>query len=254
MYIYRCQLTLMEKTFFSSRETSNYYYTEPLIGNYALSYAMGLCPSRYASDGSIHYLADLGNLNDQEVYITPATIQGEPRFFIEQFNAQPESYWFAMGSGVLVTRPDGAQMEQDNKVWYIHKPGKRRKKVSATNRPQYGRIRYLAVGNQAVFYVLSQSPMKLPSYIRLGKFMSKARLLSEEVKHTRKEDEAYQVAFLLNPADLGAKTTLQTYDLVTVPPSPLVKNARLHGPTYALAGNVRLPIGMRFGIEMLEDD
>lgn len=251
MHIYRCQLTLMEKTFFSSRETSNYYYTEPLIGNYALAYAMGLCPSRYESDGSIHYYTDLNDLNERGVYVTPATIMGQPRFFVEQFNAQPESYWFAMGSGVLVTRPDGTRMEQNNKVWYIHRPDGGRKKVSATNRPQYGRIRYLAVDNRAIYYVLSQAPLQLPSYIRLGKFMSKARLQYEKIDYSTEESAAYQVPFLLNPADLSEKTQLQTYDLVTVPPSPLVKNAHLRGPSYKLPGIVQLPVGMRFGIEAL---
>lgn len=38
MHIYRCRITLMEATFFSSREASATYYTEPLIGNIALGF------------------------------------------------------------------------------------------------------------------------------------------------------------------------------------------------------------------------
>ena len=51
--IYRCDLTLLEPTFFSSREISNYYQTAPLIGNYALAYALGLCHSPYYNNGKI---------------------------------------------------------------------------------------------------------------------------------------------------------------------------------------------------------
>ena len=248
MHIYRCRLTLMEKTFFSSREVSNFYYTEPLIGNYALAYAMGFCQSPYFNNGTIHYRQHLGELNERGVYITPATIQGQPRFLVEQFNAQPETYWFAMGAGVLVTRPDGSQMEQDGKVWYVHPPEGRPKKVNATNRPQFGRIRYLAVGNEAVYYVLSREPIQVPSYIRLGKFMSKARVESRELEYRETEAEDLSVSFLLNPADLGAETDMKLYDLVAVPPTPLVKNALLSGPFYRLNDGTMLPAGMRFGV------
>ena len=34
MHIYRCELTLLEATFFSSREVSATYQTEPLIAYY----------------------------------------------------------------------------------------------------------------------------------------------------------------------------------------------------------------------------
>ena len=99
MHIYRCELTLMEATFFSSREVSNTYQTEPLIGNIALAYAFGFCQSPYFNDGTIYYKPHLGALNERGVYVTPATVMGKPRFTIGQFNAQPDSYWYAMGAG-----------------------------------------------------------------------------------------------------------------------------------------------------------
>jgi CRISPR-associated protein Csc1 len=246
MHIIRCRLTLMEKTFFSSREVSNLYYTEPLIGNYALAYALGLCQAPYFNNGTIYYNQHLSALNERGIYVTPATLVGQPRFFVEQFNAQPETYWFAMGSGVLVTRPDGCQMEQNGKVWYVRAP-EGRKKVNAANRPQFGRIRYLAIGNTGVFYVLSQSPISLPHYLRLGKFMSKARLESEAIKYQELDAENIQVPCLLNPADLGPAISMLLYDLITVPPTPLVRNALLSGHFYKLDDGTILPAGMRFG-------
>jgi CRISPR-associated protein Csc1 len=251
MHIYRCQLTLKEKTFFSSREISNCYYTEPLIGNYALAYAMGFCQSPYFNDGSIYYRQHLGALNEQGVYVTPATVQGQPRFFVEQFNAQPEAYWFAMGKGVLVTRPDGHRMEQDRGMWYARSSSGERTMARPANRPQFGRIRYLAVGNEAVCYVLSRKPISLPDYVRLGKFMSKARVASQEVTYREEAVEHHIAPLLLNPADLGPETELHLYDLVTVPPTPLVKNAQWSGPCYRLEDKAFLPTGMRFGVEEL---
>ena len=41
--IYRASLTLKEHTYFASREIGIFYESEPLIGNYALAYALGLC-------------------------------------------------------------------------------------------------------------------------------------------------------------------------------------------------------------------
>ncbi len=251
MYIYRCQLTLMEKTFFSSREISNCYYTEPLIGNYALAYAMGFCQSPYFNDGTIHYRQHLGALNQQGVYVTPATIQGQSRFFVEQFNAQPETYWFAMGRGVLVTRPDGCQMEQVSGTWYARDASGNRTMARPANRPQFGHIRYLAVGNEAVCYVLSPDPIEIPGYIRLGKFMSKARVVSQSLDYQEVAEEHVSIPLLLNPADLPDGIRIELYDLVTVPPTPLVRNALLSGDFYRLDGGTRLPKGMRFGVEGL---
>jgi CRISPR-associated protein Csc1 len=249
MHIYRCTLTLMEKMFFSSREVSNCYYTEPLVGNYALAYAMGFCQAPYSNQGEIHYEAHLSALNERGLYVTPATVLGEPTFHVEQFNAQPETYWSAMGAGVLVTRPDGARMEQSGKVWYVHPSGGgRRKKVNPANRPQFGRVRCLAAENVAQAYVLSREPIAIPSYIRLGKFMSKARVAAAELTHEEAEAEERTVPQLLNPADLPADATLHLYDLVAVPPTPLVRNALLSGRFYRASDGCWLPAGMRFGL------
>lgn len=255
MHIYRCELTLMEPTFFSSREVSAYYQTEPLIGNIALAYAFGFCQAPYFNDGTIHYREHLTALNERGVYVTPATIVGEPRFSLGQFNAQADAYWYGMGKNVLVTRPDGGWHEYDSqrKVFYIHWPDGRRTMARAEMRPQLGKIRFLAIGNRAVAYVLSAEPLRLPAYIRLGKFMSKARVDSEEVSHQELEAEGVQVPFLLNPADLLSEWRLEIFDLISVPPMPLVRNAVLSGRFYRLADGVMLPAGMRFGIEKLNE-
>ena len=252
MHIYRCELTLMEPTFFSSREVSATYQTEPLLGNIALAYAFSFCQAPYFNDGTIYYKEHLSELNERGLYVTPATIVGKPRFTIGQFNAQPDSYWYAMGAGALVTRPDDGRAVGTGKTWRIVRADGRRSKIGAASRPQYGRIRFLAIGNHAVGYVLSRDPLILPRYVRLGKFMSKARVSVEEVATEGVEREGAVIPFLLNPADLPPEMPLTTFDLISVPPTPLVRNARLSGRFHRLKDGTLLPVGMRFGVGHLE--
>jgi len=248
MHIYRCQLTLMEATFFSSREVSATYQTEPLIGNIALAYALGFCQSPYFNDGTIHYKEHLGDLNKRDIYVTPGTIVGQPRFTLGYFNAQPDSYWYAMGAGALVTRPDDSWAEGAGKTWRILRADGTRNKIAAESRPQYGRIRFLAIGNRAVGYVLSRHPLAIPRYIRLGKFMSKARIEVTEMPYEVIKRENRSIPFLLNPADLLPDMPPTVFDLISVPPTPLVRNARLSGQFYRLKDETLLPVGMRFGV------
>ena len=251
MHVYCCDLTLMEPTFFSSREVSATYQTEPLIGNIALAYAFGFCQSPYFNDGTIYYKDHLGALNDRGLYVTPATVKGEPRFSIGQFNAQPDSYWYAMGAGAIVTRPDGGWAAGAGKTWRIVRADGRRSKVAAESRPQYGRIRFLALGNRATGYVLSRESLEIPRYIRLGKFMSKARVEVDEVAVEEVEQDRVAIPFLLNPADLPPGMKLTMFDLISVPPTPLVRNALLSGRFYRVKEGSLLPVGMRFGVEGL---
>jgi CRISPR-associated protein Csc1 len=254
MNVYRCRLTLLEPTYFSSQEISNYYQTAPLIGNYALAYALGLCRAPYFNDGAIHYREHLGGLNERGVYVTPATLTAAPRFTLAQFNAQPDAFWYAMANNVIVTRPDGAWMENRGKKWHvIRQPGDVGKAVGLENRPQHGRIRFLSIGNTAEFYLLSREPYLLPAYIRLGKFMSKARIEAALVAAAEVEAASVAVPFLLNPNDFGPTTALVAFDLVNVPPTPLVRNSLMAGRFYRLDEAIHLPVGMRFGVDVLPE-
>ena len=248
-HIYRCAIELMESTFFSSREVSAIYQTEPLIGNYALAYAFGFCQAPYRTAGAPRYSEDLGGLNRRGLYVTPATIQGAPRFTVGEFNAQPETYWYAMGNNLLVTRPDGTWAENRTSSWYIiERPGETGRKLGVENRPQHGRIRYLAIGNVAYCYILSEEEITIPRYIRLGKFMSKARITAEQVAFEPVNAENVTIDFLLNPADLPADLNMALWDTINVPPTPLIKNLRCSGAFYRLDRSRYLPAKMAFGV------
>jgi CRISPR-associated protein Csc1 len=239
---------LLENTFFSSREMSDLYQTEAFIGHIALCYALGLAPSRYYTEPRrVYYRDDLAALNEQGVYVTPATIQGTARFVLGQFNAQPESYWSAMGNNILVTAPEGMWAERKQQAWYIT-DGTHRSKVKVENRPQVGRIRALAMRTEAEFFVISEAPRTLPSYIRLGKWMSKARVIATAAQIVG-EPENGTIPHLLAPADLPSTSRMLAYDLLGVSPTPLIRNCYFNGPCYQLDRTTLLPQGMRFNLE-----
>jgi CRISPR-associated protein Csc1 len=247
-HIYRCTLRVLETTFFSTREVSDLYQTEPFIGHLALCYALGLAPVRYANDGTIHYQQDFAALNEQGIYVTPATLLN-PRYTLESFNAQTEGYWSAMGNNTLVTVPPGGWAVRHSKSWYISDGSDKARKKGPENRPQFGRIRALAIGNRAQFFVVSERPQDFPRYLRLGKWMSKARLEAVEPLNIKDESSQGSIPFLLAAPDLPADMSLLAFDLLNVAPVPLVRAAVVQGPCYQLEEKIILPRGMKFCLE-----
>lgn len=231
MDILRGEITLIEPTFFVSRELSNFYQTEPLLGNYALTYALGLCQTPYRRSGGPRYAQDLGPLNAAGLYVTPGTFQPETvRFSIGQFNALSDSYWYRYDQNAITVR--------------------RGEKARAANFPQSGRIRMLGIGCRAVFYVLDAADggRHLPHYVRLGKFDSKARIAWSRPSFQREERTDALVPMLLNPRDLPGGDTLRVFTLHAIHPTPLVSRARISGGFYRLADGSLLPEGMHFGL------
>ena len=234
MHIYRCEFRLMENLFFASREVNNFFQTEPVIGNYALAYALGLCRAGYHNDGEITYAEDLEGLNEAGIYITPGTLTEEPRFTVVRFNALSDSYWY--------------QMEQNAISVDRERIFNSRLKARATNFPQIGRLKLLSIGNEGVFYLTSRDEFRVPRYIRLGKFMSKTKI-SAYKQHYR-EIHAQDVSYLnyLNPNDLPSDTQIGMFDLLNIRPTPLIRQVQLSGDFYELADDTKtlLPAGMQF--------
>jgi CRISPR-associated protein Csc1 len=263
-HVYRFELFLWEHTFFSSREIDAFFHTEPLIGNYALAYALGLAQSPYhvgvdtkSGKQPVSYKRDLSPLNDRGIYVTPATIVGEPKFALTQFNAQTDTYWSAFSQNSIVSRRDHERLKFNGQNWQQFDPVENRWKKSPqakpVNFPQHGRIKMLALGNRAVGYIISQKPLEntLPVYIRLGKFMSKAAVT---VTHRVSQPEwrvNQTVNGFLNPTDFPNTKELRLFDLVSIHPTPLIRHAQWSGWFYHAPDNEWLPAGMRFGVEGL---
>lgn len=239
MNIYRCTLTLLENTFFSSREINNFYQTEPMIGNYALAYAFGFARAPYSNRGEIHYYRDLTELNRRELYITPAKIIGEPRFCLSQFNATSDTYWSRVEQNAIATDVMA-----------------RAKKARALNYPQIGWIKLLGIGTRARCFIISEEETDVSSYIRLGKFMSKAHVQIERFSGQQiRVTEAEQMTLnnlLLNPLDLPPTAELIVYDTYPIHPVPLIGNTKLTCRFVQLPDGEKLPLAMRFGVDVLE--
>ena len=238
--IYRADLTLMEHTFFASREVGIYYETEPVIGNYALAYALGLCAAPYYWDGPPRYKEDLGPLNSRGLYVTPGTFLPESlRYALSQFNAQTDSYFFRFDQNAIGTDPA--------------------KRARAANFPQSGKIRMLGQGSRAFFFLIRErgDTPRLLTYIRLGKFNSKARLVWEKLTLQSAEPverDNQRLEFLLNAADLPAEAVsrLRSFSMYNLYPAPLLNHCHLSGNFWQCGartgGDVYMPVGMRFGV------
>ncbi|WP_413167533.1 type I-D CRISPR-associated protein Cas5/Csc1 [Capilliphycus salinus ALCB114379] len=228
-----------EPVFFASRELSDTYYTEGVIGNYALAYAMGLAKSSYRltgqETGRPTYREDLVPLANQ-CYILPAwPAQEKVTFRFERFNALSDSYWYAMTNNRVATAREDLPLKRT---------GKKPNTYRASNFPQTGRLRMIERGNR--FHTLIFGECKLPEYIRLGKFMSKVRvnpLKALEVVNLPADN--YQTKAYLNAADLPRNISLLVFDLIAMPPASLIKNLQFHGEAWQ-AGEYIVPANTQF--------
>ena len=192
--------------------------------------------------GPPRYKQDLSPLNEQGIYVTPATFQpGKLRYVFSQFNAQTDSYYFRFDQNAISTDPG--------------------KKARAANFPQNGKIRMLGLESQAIFYVLAREDVsaRLPSYIRLGKFHSKARIEWEQLAlvTAQPEESERSLDFLLNAVDLPPThvANLRGFSVYNIYPAPLLSRCLLRAPFWQgvtkSGQKVFLPDGMRYGVDLL---
>lgn len=219
MWISECQITLHEPLFFATREIGRLYETGRYLHNYALTYALGLITTPYHIAEHAPNYRELMALNDRGVYVTPA---------------QPLQVAFQLATFKYGEEQLHVEMEQ-----------------ASRNTPSFGRAKELAVNSRFRCYVLSYEQAlaaQLPRWIRLGKWMSKARLeVQEPLRVAARDHGAYHCPVPLNPLDLLLEQ-LDTFDIISMPPSSLVANARLHGRAYHLPTGA-LPDGLAYRFE-----
>jgi len=205
MYIATCQLTLHDNLFYASREMGRLYETERYLHNYGLSYALGLtlglAPHYFNASQVPTYREDLSGLAQGGIYVTPA---------------RPLEYSFVFNTFKL----------GDPAYYSLTERGTR-------NAVVYGRAKELAVGSRFEFHILSNAALKLPRWLRLGKWMSKAelRVLREGEYAAQKPRESVVLAAPLNPLDYQPAHLL-AYDIVHIPPVSLLINAATEQPCY----------------------
>ncbi len=226
MFMTVCRLTLHDYLFYASREMGRLYETEKYLHNYGLTYALGLVKSPYTNLTQVpRYQEDLSVLNEQGVYVTPA---------------QPVQCTFAFHT-----------FKMANVNYYNFTP-----QVSS-NQVVFGRAKELAPESTFEFFVLSTTPIQLPRWIRLGKWMAKARVTvitqtAVKVKTgSERVEQIERVSGALNPLDLAQRP--ETCNVVAMAPASLITNVHMSGEYYEGkvdsadgAGTIRLPVGMSY--------
>ncbi|MGQ9632202.1 MAG: type I-D CRISPR-associated protein Cas5/Csc1 [bacterium] len=228
MRIYRCSLRLLDYLFFATTERGKTFETGPFIHNYALAYALAMVgaiempgdkPFYFYKFQKPNYEDELRPLNDPGIYITPAQPRSGRLFFRQtQFNTIREGYMFG---------------GKERSIAY----------------PDWGFLRMVSPGSEFVFFVMAESPIRKRSYIRLGKFLSKAGLNWWEADSVSEGKGEFECRHLLNWRDLVDKPKI--FDLLPASlPSKLVSNAHFRDSEYWIAKfkdyEVRLPRRMKF--------
>ena len=102
------------------------------------------------------------------------------------------------------------------------------------NIPSFGRTKEIAPESRFEFFIISEKPLKLAKWIRLGKWMSKAAVEILEEKEVKRSQSATDIIFpyLLNPLDVMFSHQVISYDVVNMPPVSLIQNVKMLGLYY----------------------
>lgn len=227
---YQCTLELHDSLYFATREIGRLYETEPVLHNYALSYALGLVDSSqyntvvaeedayryFCSEQVPKYKEHLTPLNTQSIYVTPAR-------------------------AISHTTTLSTWKYADNRYHVEMLPTER-------NIPSFGRTKEIAPESRFEFFIISERSLKLPRWIRLGKWASKAELTAEVLKKPKHHQSAeFTVSHLLNPLDVMFTNQVLSYDTVNMPPVSLIRNVRMRGEFYTFENSsLKIPAQMHY--------
>lgn len=219
MRLYLCSLITEEPLFFASKEISNLYVTAPYVGNYALVYALRLAPEEYPGSSEPHYRQDFWTL---DTYVFPAKFT-EYRYTVESFNATGEGFYLAMRENIVIDGMMRQRLEQK------HHQSIENIRIPVFNSPQIGRLKMIAPESRAFFFVLTERPLFLPKFVRLGKFLTKCRIDVTELQFQERTGSFF-CPFPLNPVDLDKSYTILSYSMVSLKPVSLIEAVQAEGP------------------------
>jgi CRISPR-associated protein Csc1 len=248
MEIYRGRLDVLDYVFYATVERGKVYETGAFIHNYALAYALRLAASPYTHQiQKPDYARELRLLNERGIYLTPARPL-HLGYRLTQWNTIQETYGFG-------------------------------KKPQSIGYPDWGFARVLKPGSTFEFYVLIADPRLVPhvpvfedllagqsAYIRLGKFLAKARVgLVRALKVSEKEGpftagicnersrpmpEQTRSPLLLNWRDIPTDPILCDVYPATLPTrliaNPQFADGRYYRAEFGEEDRVILPAEMRF--------
>ncbi len=214
--IYRCQIELHDSLYFATREIGRLYETEPVIHNYALCYALGLV--------------------DSAIYATTVSEEHSYRYFCPEQVPKYEQHLTALNQqGIYVTPARSIFHSSTLNTWkYANNNYHVEMEKTQKNIPSFGRTKEIAPESRFEFFIISEKPLKLAKWIRLGKWMSKAAVEILEEKEVKRSQSATDIIFpyLLNPLDVMFSHQVISYDVVNMPPVSLIQNVKMLGLYY----------------------
>ena len=212
--IYRCQLELHESLYYATREIGRLYETEPVIHNYALCYALGLV--------------------DSVVYSTTVAEQHSYRYFCPEQVPKYEDHLTPLNQqGIYVTPARSIKHTTILSTWkYANNNYHVEMEKTQKNVPSFGRAKEIAPESKFEFFLISQKELKLPKWIRLGKWMSKAEVTVEQLPKYKTTNDVFTCVYPLNPLDIMFNNQVISYDVVNMPPVSLIQNVQMRGQYY----------------------
>ncbi|OKH17965.1 type I-D CRISPR-associated protein Cas5/Csc1 [[Limnothrix rosea] IAM M-220] len=232
--IYHCTLELHDSLYFATREIGRLYETEPVVHNYALAYILGFVDSpkyntvvakeedsyRYFCAEQIpKYEQQLTPLNQQGIYITPA-------------------------KSIRHTSVLNTWKYADNHYHVKMKP-------TSKNIPSFGRTKEIAPESEFNFFVIAQSKLDFPKWVRMGKWASKAELKTKilEIDKHYSEQE-FTFSYLLNPLDVMTQNQVLSFDTINMPPVSLLQNIRMIGDYFSFKNLPKQMQGLKLPSKM----
>ncbi|MEG4963733.1 type I-D CRISPR-associated protein Cas5/Csc1 [Microcoleus sp. K4-C2] len=227
--MYRCQIELHDSLYFATREIGRLYETEPVIHNYALCYALGLV--------------------DSEIYSTTVSEEDSYRYFCPEQIPKYEPHLTALNQqGIYVTPARSISHSSTLNTWkYANNNYHVEMDKTQKNIPSFGRTKEIAPESKFEFFIISENPLKLAKWIRLGKWMSKAAVEIVEQKEVKRSPSATDFIFpyLLNPLDVMFSHQVISYDVVNMPPVSLIQNVKILGRYYEFE-KLKIPACMEY--------
>jgi CRISPR-associated protein Csc1 len=228
--IHRCQIELHDSVYYATREIGRLYETEPIIHNYALCYALGLV--------------------DSETYATTVPEEHSYRYFCpEQIPKYEEHLTPLNQQGIYVTPACSISHTSILNTWkYANNNYHVEMEKTQKNIPSFGRAKEIAPESVFEFFVISQKEIKLPKWIRLGKWMSKAEVTLEKLPQPTTKTDLFICTHPLNPLDVMFSNQVISYDVVNMPPVSLIQNVQMRGKYYYFekVKDVRLPVNISY--------
>ncbi|MDZ7953554.1 type I-D CRISPR-associated protein Cas5/Csc1 [Nostoc sp. DedQUE09] len=230
VFICRCQIELHDSLYYATREIGRLYETEPIIHNYALCYALGLV--------------------DSQIYSTTVAEEHSYRYFCPEQVPKYEEHLTPLNQqGIYVTPARSLNHSSILNTWkYANNNYHVEMEKTQKNIPSFGRAKEIAAESLFEFFVISQKDLKLPKWIRLGKWMSKAEVTVEPLPKPKIAEGIFTCTHPLNPLDVMFTNQVISYDVVNMPPVSLIQNVQMRGQYYQFDGiqNLKIPVRIEY--------